>query len=143
MTRINYNKDIYNLDRFLPNVEMDNDKLDSIKDLYISKLEMEHFFDNLNLVKFTEVYTGIGENYNEKIENTLGYGGFNYSIFVEHNNENVIKIWLYNIKYFESKVLKTIFTKLGERWNLSLMDSNNVLIDLNNEIAVQKYLEDN
>ena len=123
MARINYNKDNYNQNRICPNPELDKEKINTIKDLYISKLELEHFFDNLNLVKFTEIYTGTGEDYSEKIENTLGYGGFNYSIFIEHDNENVINVWLYNIKYFESKVLKTIFTKLSSRWNLSLQDS--------------------
>lgn len=114
----------------------------SLKSREIDKTELEKLLTELGTEKHTEVITGYGSEYRVKSENTIGFGKEYSAVYFDFENDKVKNIWITNLFGLNHDQVVDVFSKIGEKWNLVLMDwSSSELIDLTNKEMIKKYLK--
>ncbi|GAA4976335.1 hypothetical protein [Algibacter aquimarinus] len=114
----------------------------SLKNRQIDKTELEKLLTELGTEKHTEVITGYGSEYRVKSENTIGFGKEYSAVYFDFENEKVKNIWITNLFGLNNDKVIDVLSKIGEKWNLVLMDWNSSeLIDLSNKEMINKYLK--
>ncbi len=114
----------------------------SLKSREIDKTELEKLLTELGTEKHTEVITGYGSDYRVKSENTIGFGKEYSAIYFDFENDKVKNIWITNLFGLNHDKVVEVFSKIGEKWNLVLMDWNrSELIDLSNKEMINKYIK--
>ncbi|WP_299229723.1 hypothetical protein [uncultured Psychroserpens sp.] len=114
----------------------------SLKSREIERTELEKLLTELGTEKHTEVITGYGSDYRVKSENTIGYGKEYSAVYFDFENDKVKNIWITNLFGLNHEKVVDVLSKIGEKWNLVLMDWNSSeLIDLSNKEMINKYLK--
>lgn len=114
----------------------------SLKSREIDKTELEKLLTDLGTEKHTEVITGYGSYYRVKSENTIGFGKEYSAVYFDFENDKVKNIWITNLFGLNHYKVVDVLSKIGEKWNLVLMDWNSSeLIDLSNKEMINKYLK--
>ncbi|MEF3080597.1 hypothetical protein [Winogradskyella poriferorum] len=114
----------------------------SLKSREIDKTELEKLLTELGTEKHTEVITGYGSNYRVKSENTIGFGKEYSAVYFDFENDKVKNIWITNLFGLNHDKVVEVLSKIGEKWNLVLMDWNrSELIDLSNKEMINKYIK--
>jgi hypothetical protein len=114
----------------------------SLKSREIDKTELEKLLTELGTEKHTEVITGYGSDYRVKSENTIGFGKEYSAVYFDFENDKVKNIWVTNLFGLNHDKVVDVLSKIGEKWNLVLMDWNSSeLIDLSNKEMINKYLK--
>ncbi len=114
----------------------------SLKSRKIDKTELEKLLTELETEKHTEVTTGYGSEYRVKSENTIGFGKEYSAVYFDFENDKVRNIWVTNLFGLNHDQVVDVFSKIGEKWNLVLMDWSSLeLIDLTNKEMINKYLK--
>ena len=114
----------------------------SLKSREIEKTELEKLLTELGTEKHTEVITGYGSDYRVKSENTIGYGKEYSAVYFDFENDKVKNIWITNLFGLNHDRVVDVLSKIGEKWNLVLMDWNrSELIDLSNKEMINKYIK--
>ena len=114
----------------------------SLKSREIEKTELEKLLTELGTKKHTEVITGYGSEYRVKSENTVGFGKEYSAVYFDFENDKVNNIWITNLFGLNHDQVVDVFSKIGEKWNLVLMDWNSSeLIDLSSKEMIKKYLK--
>ena len=114
----------------------------SLKSREIDKTELEKLLTELGTEKHTEVITGYGSDYRVKSENTIGFGKEYSAVYFDFENDKVKNIWITNLFGLNNDKVVDVLSKIGEKWNLVLMDWNSSeLIDLSNKEMINKYLK--
>jgi hypothetical protein len=106
----------------------------------ISQLELEQILDDFPIKKHETVSTGIrpGEMLSKK---TIGYGENYNGIFFQFEDKLVSAIWISGRIMNDDELVFELLKRIGQNWDLLLMDWNSLqLIDLKNEIQIEKYL---
>lgn len=113
-----------------------------LKSREIDKTELEKLLTELETEKHTEVITGYGSDYRVKSENTIGFGKEYSAVYFDFENGKVENIWITNLFGLNHDKVVDVLSKIGEKWNLVLMDWNSSeLIDLSNKEMINKYLK--
>ena len=114
----------------------------SLKSREIEKTELEKLLTELGTEKHTEVITGYGSDYRIKSENTIGFGKEYSAVYFDFEYDKVKNIWITNLFGLNHEKVVDVLSKIGEKWNLVLMDWNSSeLIDLSNKEMINKYLK--
>jgi hypothetical protein len=115
-----------------------------LREKKINTSDLIEIFDNLDVRKYSEVYTGYGTSYRVISEDTIGYGTGYSAIYFDFKQDVVQNIWITNPWGLDKQNLATILLNIGLKWNLVLMDWNlDRVIDLCDIAAVKKYLRMN
>ena len=113
-----------------------------LKSREIDKTELEKLLTELETEKHTEVITGYGSDYRVKSENTIGFGKEYSAVYFDFENDKVKNIWITNLFGLNQDKVVDVLSKIGEKWNLVLMDWNSSeLIDLSNKEMINKYIK--
>ncbi|KSA11582.1 hypothetical protein [Maribacter dokdonensis] len=114
----------------------------SLKTKQIDKSELENLLAKLGTEKHTEITTGYGSDYRVKSENTIGYGKDYSAVYFDFDNELVNNIWITNLSGLNNENVIKVFSEIGEKWNLVMMDWNrSELINLSNKKMIEKYIK--
>ncbi len=109
----------------------------------ISKYKLEQIIDDFPIERHEIVSTGIrpGEMLSK---NTIGYGKNYNGIFFQFEENLVSAIWISGQIMNDDELVFELLKRIGQYWDLLLMDWNTLqLIDLKNEIQIEKYLMKN
>ncbi|SHJ47459.1 hypothetical protein [Aquimarina spongiae] len=108
----------------------------------INKSELEKVLAELETERHTEVITGYGTEYREKSKNTIGFGKGYAAMYFQYENDVVINIWVTNLFELNANHVINVLFKIGEKWDLILMDWNtSQLVDLTNRDRIKKYID--
>lgn len=114
----------------------------NLKSREIDNAELEKLLAELGTEKHTEVITGYGSDYRVKSENTIGFGKEYSAVYFDFENGKVENIWITNLFGLNHDKVVDVLSKIGEKWNLILMDWNSSeLVDLSNKVMIKKYLK--
>ncbi len=107
----------------------------------INPFELERILDTIDLPKATAITTGYGETYRETCKNTIGLGKDYSAIYFDFEDEIVRHIWLTDHFSIAKDNLVSCLLQAGQKWNLLLMDWNQLIpVDLTNRDQIEKYL---
>jgi hypothetical protein len=121
-------------------VRNDKDRL-KLSERKIDPAELEEILQELSLEKADTVTTGYGQTFREISKNTIGFGKNYSAIYFDFDNGIVQHIWLTGLFTIDKEALINTLHKVGQKWNLLLMDWNKTRpIDLLNTADINGYL---
>lgn len=127
-------------------VYMREDNSITLADKKITLDKLNKILTYYEFKKHTEVYEGFGST-KWKCENTFAYTYDGAEIFISIKNDFVNDFWVNNFRFHEDSETKTklrnLLSKIGNEIDLILNDWDlATIIDLKDELEIQKYLDE-
>ena len=127
-------------------IKVREEETHKLADRQIKINDMESVITNAGFDEIPKVFTGYGQSYRKELKNAKAFGKNGCSIFFDYKDNIVEHIWLqYHWKNVQTDKDKFALClgDLGEKWNLLLMDWNQLkLVALADSAATRKYLNE-
>ena len=113
----------------------------------ITVATFEALCQSLSFERIDEIFTGYS-TYRELDKTSKVYGLFDkqekyrfFTIFYETQDPYISFLWVLDYSYRHDSVIK-LFTELGKKWNLCLIENGGKAVNLKNEVLIKLYLEE-